>query len=50
MEGDLIAKLTHGRHVIVRSPSHFVQAANPTEFNTVALDFMREADKSHSGQ
>ncbi len=50
MEGDLIAKLTHGRHVIVRSPSHFVQAANPTEFNKVALDFMREADKIRSGQ
>ena len=50
MEGDLIAKLTHGRHVIVRSPSHFVQAANPVEFNKVALDFMREADKTRSGQ
>ena len=49
-EGDVIAKLTHGRHVIVRSPSHFVQAANPTEFNKVALDFMREADKARGSQ
>ena len=50
MEGDIIAKLTHGRHVLVRSPSHFVQAANPTDFNKVALDFMREADKTRGGQ
>ncbi len=50
MEGDIIAKLTHGRHVIVRSPSHFVQAANAAEFNKVAVDFMREADKTRNGQ
>ena len=50
MEGDIIAKLTHGRHVFVRSPSHFVQAANPADFNKVALDFMREADKTRGGQ
>ena len=50
MEGDLIAKLTNGRHVIVRSPSHLVQALNPTEFNKVVVDFIRVADKTHSGQ
>ncbi len=49
-EGDIIAGLTHGSHVIVPSPSHFVQAANPTQFNKVAVDFMREADKTRSGQ
>ena len=48
-EGDLIAELTHGRHVVVPSPSHFVQAANPTQFNKVAVDFIREADKQHAG-
>ena len=49
MEGDIIAKLTNGRHVIVPSPSHLVQAANPTDFNKVAIDFMREADKTRGG-
>ena len=50
MEGDIIAKLTHGRHVVIRSPSHFVQAANPTDFNKVAVDFMREADRTRRAQ
>ena len=42
--GALAAKLTGGRHVIVRSPNHFVQLAGAEEFNTVVDAFMREAD------
>ena len=41
---DILAKLTHGRHVIVKSPTHFVQLANADDFNKVVVDFMREAD------
>jgi pimeloyl-ACP methyl ester carboxylesterase len=41
----IVAKLTHGRHVIVPSPNHFVQQMNPKEFNRVINDFMSEADR-----
>lgn len=44
--GDLVAKLTHGRHVIVDSPSHFVQLASAEPFNQVVDAFMREADQA----
>ncbi len=44
--GGLAAKLTGGRHVIVRSPNHFVQLAGAEEFNAVADAFMREADQA----
>ena len=40
--GELGAELTGGRHVIVRSPSHFVQLANPDAFNVVVAAFMAE--------
>jgi hypothetical protein len=43
---DVLARLLNGRHVIVRSPNHFVQYSNAAEFNTVASDFMRAADKA----
>jgi pimeloyl-ACP methyl ester carboxylesterase len=44
--GDTAAKLTGGRHVIVRSSNHFVQLTNAVEFNTTVDAFMREADKT----
>ena len=44
--GDLVAKLTGGRHVIVKSPSHFVQLASAGEFNDVVDAFMRDAEKA----
>ena len=42
--GDVLARLLHGRHIIVRSPSHFVQLANAPDFNKEVGEFMREAD------
>ena len=42
--GDVLARLLHGRHIIVRSPSHFVQLANAADFNTEVGAFMRDAD------
>lgn len=44
--GASAAKLMGGRHVIVRSPNHFVQLAGAEEFNAVADAFMREADQA----
>jgi pimeloyl-ACP methyl ester carboxylesterase len=41
---DTVARVTGGRHVIVSCSSHFVQQANPEEFNRVADAFWREAD------
>ena len=41
---DVLARMTHGRHVIVPSANHFVQSTNADGFNKVAVDFMREAD------
>lgn len=43
---DVLARLLHGRHVIVRSPNHFVQLANSAEFNQEVGAFMREADRT----
>lgn len=43
---DAIARILHGRHVIVRSPNHFVQQMNPMEFNAVVNTFMRSAAKN----
>lgn len=43
---DVMARLLHGRHIIVRSPSHFVQLANAADFNTEVGAFMRDADKT----
>lgn len=44
--GAVAAKLTGGRHVIVRSPNHFVQLAGAEEFNTVVDTFLRDAEQS----
>ena len=44
--GEVLARLLHGRHIIIRSPSHFVQLANPAEFNAQVGAFMRAADKT----
>ena len=41
---DILAKMTHGRHLVVDSPNHFVQRSNPEAFNKAIVDFMREAD------
>ena len=42
--GDVLARLTGGRHIVVRSPNHFVQMMNPADFNKEVGEFMREAD------
>lgn len=42
--GEVVARLTHGRHVIVRSPGHFVQLLNAPDFNREVAAFMRDAD------
>ena len=46
--GDVAARLTGGRHIIVHSPNHFVQLSSADEFNTVVDAFMREADRTRS--
>ena len=43
---DVLAKLLHGRHIVVRSPNHFVQLANAADFNREVGAFMREADQA----
>jgi pimeloyl-ACP methyl ester carboxylesterase len=43
---DVLARLLHGRHVVVRSPNHFVQLANAADFNREVSAFMREADRA----
>jgi pimeloyl-ACP methyl ester carboxylesterase len=40
--GRALARMLAGRHVIVPAPNHFVQEANPDEFNDVVDAFMRE--------
>ena len=46
--GEVAASMTHGRHVVVRSPNHFVQLSSPEEFNSVVDGFMREADRNRT--
>lgn len=46
--GEVYARILHGRHVIVKSPNHFVQQSNAPEFNRVAGDFMKQADASRA--
>ena len=43
---DVLARLTHGRHVVVRSPNHFVQLSNAADFNREVTTFMREAARN----
>jgi pimeloyl-ACP methyl ester carboxylesterase len=40
--GELAASLTGGKHVIVPSPNHFPQLANPEIFNSTILSFANE--------
>ena len=46
--GETAAELTHGRHVIVRSPNHFVQLSSSGEFNEVVNAFLRQAEHTRS--
>ena len=46
--GDVLAKLLHGRHLVVRSPNHFVQLANAPDFNREVGAFMRDASRAHA--
>jgi pimeloyl-ACP methyl ester carboxylesterase len=46
--GDIVAKATGGRHVIVKSPNHIIMSSNPTDFNSTATAFMRDADRMRS--
>ena len=45
---DVLARLLHGRHIVVRSPNHFVQLANTADFNREVAAFMREADRAQA--
>lgn len=45
--GRALARMLAGRHVIVSSPNHFIQEANPNEFNDVVDAFMRDSDGGH---
>ena len=40
--GELAARLTGGKHVIVPSPNHFPQLTNPEVFNSTILSFANE--------
>jgi pimeloyl-ACP methyl ester carboxylesterase len=46
--GQALAKLLHGRHIIVRSSNHFIQQSNPEGFNGAVDAFMREADHARA--
>ena len=46
--GSVLARLTGGRHLVVRSPNHFVQTMNPDDFNAQVGAFMREADTTRA--
>lgn len=45
--GHALARMLAGRHVIVPATNHFVQQANPDEFNDVVDAFMRDSEKVH---
>ena len=47
--GDVVARLTNGRHVTVASPNHFPQLENPDGFNRIVDAFLREAEASRPG-
>jgi pimeloyl-ACP methyl ester carboxylesterase len=46
--GEALAKLLHGRHIIVRSANHFIQQSSPESFNAAVAAFMREADHARA--
>lgn len=39
----VVARVVHGRHVVVPATNHFPQLENADEFNRVIVAFMREA-------
>lgn len=41
--GEVSAEMTHGQHVVVKSPNHFVQLMNGKDFNEAAAKFMQMA-------
>lgn len=43
--GEMAAGLTHGRHLVVQSPNHFVQLSAAEGFNTAVDDFLRETGR-----
>ncbi len=43
--GETAAELSHGRHLVVRSPNHFVQLAAADEFNQAVHAFLRGAER-----
>jgi len=48
--GEVSAEITHGRHVIVRSPNHFVQLMDYEAFNEIAADFIQMAERSDASR
>lgn len=46
--GRAVARLTGGRHAVVKAPSHFLQQDCPEAFNTAVDAFMREAESDRS--
>lgn len=42
--GEIAARLTHGRLVIVPAPNHFVQLVNADEFNRIVTAFMTASE------
>ncbi|APH54436.1 Hydrolase [Granulibacter bethesdensis] len=43
--GEVSAEMTHGQHVVVNSPNHFVQLMNGKGFNEAAAKFMQMAER-----
>jgi len=48
--GEVSAEITHGRHVIVRSPNHFVQLMASEAFNETAASFIQMAERLDAGR
>ena len=46
--GNVVAKTTGGRHVIVKSPNHIIMSSNPIDFNSTVTAFMHDADRAQS--
>ena len=44
--GEVSAEFTQGRHVIVRSPNHFIQLMASEAFNETATNFIQMAERS----
>ena len=46
--GDIAAKLTSGRRVVIKSTNHFPQLEHAEEFNSLLNEFMGEADRTRN--